>query len=291
MLKPKVARSRAAGRTIATIAAVATLWVFAMVWLAPTPASAESDSNSAATESTSEKSPKSLEPVSAAPPASASLRLLYVPPDRGKPVRPTGGATRGTDKKVPLMFALTPDHVGQTVSAQPSLFWYIERTPDASMRLEFTLFDQAQDEPEVETTLPTPDHAGIQRIRLADYGVELKPGAEYEWSVTLVVDPEKRSKDVVVTGWIDRVEHSGRLTARLENESSAQSAAIYAQEGLWYDSFAALSDQIDSHPGDATLLAQRTDVLRQVGLTRVADGAQPRTAGDAQPRTTGDAQH
>jgi len=255
--------------------AAAMVGAFAMVWVAPTPTSAESESDSATTQSEDETSPKSLEPVSAAPPASASLRLLYVPPDRGKPVKPTGGATRGTDKKIPLMFALTPDHVGQTVSAQPSLFWYVERIPDTSMRIEFTLFDEAQDEPEVETTLPAPKHAGIQRIRLEDYGVELKPGAEYEWSVTLVVDPEKRSKDVVVTGWIDRIEHSGRLTARLESESAAQSAAIYAQEGLWYDSFAALSDQIDRHPDDAELLTQRTDVLRQVGLERVADGAKP----------------
>jgi hypothetical protein len=196
-----------------------------------------------------------------------------VAPDRGKPVKPTGGATRGSDKKIPLMFALTPDHVGQTVSAQPSLFWYIERIPDVSMRIEFTLYDQASDEPEVEVTLAAPDRAGIQRIRLADYGVKLEPGAEYEWAVTLIVDSEKRSKDVVVTGWIDRIEHSGQLTARLKSEGDARSAAIYAEEGIWYDSFAALSDQIDSNPRDANLLTQRTDVLRQVGLYQVVANA------------------
>jgi hypothetical protein len=187
----------------------------------------------------------------------------------GKPARVVGGATRGSIEKIPMMFALTPDHVGQTVSGQPSLFWYIDRIPDASMRVEFTLFDQDGDEPEVETTLATPNRAGIQRIRLANYGVNLKPGVEYEWSVALVVNPEKRSKDVVVTGWIDRVEHGGQLTARLESGGGAQTAAIYAEEGLWYDSFAALSDQIDGNPGDAKLLAQRIDVLRQVGLDAV----------------------
>jgi hypothetical protein len=125
----------------------------------------------------------------------------------------------------------------------------------------------------VETALAVPSHTGIQRIRLADYGVELKPGAEYEWSVTLIVDPEKRSKDVVVTGWIDRIEHSGKLTARLESEGGARTAAIYAEEGLWYDSFAALSDQIDGNPEDANLRSQRVDVLRQVGLKEVATDA------------------
>jgi hypothetical protein len=191
----------------------------------------------------------------------------------GKPVRVTGGATRGSDNKIPLMFALTPDHVGQTVSAQPSLFWYIGRIPDASMRIEFTLFDQASDEPAVETTLAAPDRAGIQRIRLADHGVKLESGSEYEWAVTLIVDPERRSKDVVVTGWIDRIEHSGRLEARLESEGEARSAAIYAEEGIWYDSFAALNDQIDGNPADENLLTQRIDVLRQVGLNKATNDA------------------
>jgi hypothetical protein len=137
------------------------------------------------------------------------------------------------------------------------------------MGLEFTLFEQDSDEPEVEAKLATPDRAGIQRIRLADYGLELEPGSEYEWSVTLIVDPEKRSKDVVVTGWIDRIEHSEALTARLGSEGDASSAAIYAAEGVWYDSFAALSDQIDGNPGDENLRTQRAEVLRQVGLDKV----------------------
>ncbi len=246
---------------------------FAMALMAPCIAASEPDPAAEETASESATPAQEVQSVDAAPPARPPLQLLYVAPDRGKPVKPTGGATRGSDKKIPLMFALTPDHVGQTVSSQPSLFWYLDRTPDPSMRIEFTLFDQASDEPEVEAVLAAPEHAGIQRIRLADYGVELEPGAEYEWSVTLIVDPEKRSKDVVVTGWIDRIEQSGPLTARLERESDQRAAAIYAEEGIWYDSFAALSDQIDGHPGDANLRAQRANVLRQVGLDQVASGA------------------
>jgi hypothetical protein len=249
------------------------IFAFAMVLSAPSMAAAESDQKTDNAESTSEAAATELEPVSAAPPASSFLELVYVPPNLGRPARTTGGATRGSNKKIPLMFALTPDHVGQTVSAQPSLFWYIERVPDASMQLEFTLFDQLSDEPEVETTLAALDRAGIQRIRLADYGVTLEPGTEYEWAVTLVVDPERRSKDVVVTGWIDRIEHSGRLAARLESEGNARSAVIYAEEGLWYDLFAALNDQIDGNPADAKLLTQRNDVLRQVGLNKVTTDA------------------
>jgi hypothetical protein len=77
-----------------------------------------------------------------------------------------------------------------------------------------------------------------------------------------------------VTGWIDRIEHSGQLASRLEGESDTRAAAIYAEEGIWYDSFAALNDQIDGNPGDANLRTQRIDVLRQVGLDQVAADAE-----------------
>jgi hypothetical protein len=218
------------------------------------------------------------EPASAparvsAPPPAATGGVVYRPPKLGKPAQTVGGGSRGTSDKVPVLFVVTPDHVGQTTSAQPSVFWYIDQVPDASFRIEFTLLDEESVEPLVEKTLATPKRAGIHRIRLADYGVQLAPGTEYEWSVALILDPNERSKDIVVTGWIDRVEPSEQLASRLETEDRAGIAAVYADEGLWYDAVAALSDQIDRTPADARLQQQRAHLLRQVGLDEVAGDA------------------
>lgn len=199
-------------------------------------------------------------------------RLIYRPPKPGSPARTVGGGSRGSSIRIPKLFALTPEHVGLTVMEQPSLFWFLDRVPEA-MQVEFALLDEDSDEPLLEMTLTAPDRAGIQRIRLEDYGVALAAGTEYEWSVTLVLDPEKRSKDVMATGWIDRIEPTRRLTTRLENGDPAATARVYADEGLWYDSFAALSDPIERNPGDESLRRQRADVLRQVGLGEAAGGA------------------
>ena len=201
-----------------------------------------------------------------------SPRLIYKPPKPGKPARTVGGGSRGSSDRIPKLFAVTPEHVGLTVSERPSLFWFLDRVPEA-VQVEFALLDEDSIEPLLETTLAAPERAGIQRIRLTDYGVALAAGREYEWSVTLILDPDKRSRDVMATGWIDRIEPSGQLTRRLENGDPAATAAVYADEGLWYDSFAALSDQIDRNPGDEILQHQRADVLRQVGLDEAADGA------------------
>jgi hypothetical protein len=210
-------------------------------------------------------------PESPSPPVPGA-GVVYQPPARGRPAHTVGGATRGTGDKVPVLFVVTPDHVGQTTSAQPSLFWYIDRVPDAAIQIEFTLLDEESIKPLAEGFIVTPKGAGVHRIRLADYGVRLSRGVEYEWSVALILDPNDRSKDVVATGWIDRVEPSAQLTSRLEAEGRERAAAVYANEGIWYDAFAALSDQIDRNPEDDRLRQYRTALLRQVGLDQAASG-------------------
>jgi len=220
-----------------------------------------------------EKASDATPQVSSAPPTAVkpAPRPVYQPPKLGKPARTVGGGSRGSQGKVPALFVVAPDHVGQTTSAKPSLFYFIDRVPDPSIRVEFTLLDEDGVEPLVETVLPTPKRAGVHRIRLSDHGVQLAAGTEYEWSVSLVLDPNERSKDIVATSWIDRIPESGELKSRLASEGAT--ATVYAEEGLWYDALAALSDEIDGNPGNVQLAEQRAELLRQVGLDAIAAGA------------------
>jgi len=222
----------------------------------------------AADEKTSDATPQA---ASAAKGAKAAARPVYQPPKLGKPARTVGGGSRGSRDKVPALFVVAPEHVGRTSSPNPSLFWFVDRVPDSSIRVEFTLLDEDSIEPLVEAVLPTPKRAGVHRIRLSDYGVKLDPGAEYEWSVSLVLDPNERSKDIVATSWIDRIPPSDQLKSRLAAEGAT--ASVYAEEGLWYDAIAALSDQIERDPGNVKLAEQRADLMRQVGLDEIAKGA------------------
>jgi hypothetical protein len=207
-------------------------------------------------------------PVAAGPPLAGMP--IYRPDAVGKPARTVGGGSRGPGDGYPALYVLVPDHVARTVSRQPTLLWYIDAVPKAGTRFEFTLLAEAQDEPTVKATLPTPMSAGIHRIQLADYGALLAPGSEYEWNVALVPDPEDRAKDIVSTGWIDCVERSARLDTRLSEAGSSRVAFVLAEEGLWYDALAAL----DAPSGDSRDQAQaremRAALLRQVGLEKVA---------------------
>jgi hypothetical protein len=185
--------------------------------------------------------------------AARGADLVYHPPT-GKPRERVGGGARGGATGSLTLYSLVPEHTGRTVSEQPTLFWYLAGELPAGASLHFTLLDDAGIDPLVEVELPRPDHAGIQRIDLAQHAVKLERGPEYEWSVALVVDPERRSNDIVTAGWIDRVEVPAEIAT-----TPQPGARSFAAHGLWYDALAAASD-------DPPL---RDELLREVGLGEV----------------------
>jgi hypothetical protein len=117
---------------------------------------------------------------------------------------------------------------------------------------------------------PQADKAGMHRISLAKHKIELQPDVVYEWSVAIVPDVDNRSKDVIAKGVIKRINAPGDLAARVAQAGDTERAAIYAQAGIWYDAFEAVSNAIAAHPDDASLRTERASLLRQVGLPEAA---------------------
>ena len=134
--------------------------------------------------------------------ASASIYQL---PKVGKPTGRLGGGRRGQVTDVPQVYTLVPDHVGRTTSQQPVLYWYMSDGTVGDLKFELTLIDETSVDPLIDTGVARPPAPGLQRVDLADYGMNLAIGEEYQWSVVLVTDPDDRSKDIVSSGWIERV--------------------------------------------------------------------------------------
>ncbi len=221
------------------------------------------------------KDGKSVAAAADKPQKKARARMpIYKPPAVGKPTRTVGGGSRGTSNTVPVVLALVPEHVAQSAAPSPSLFWYVDRVPDASWKVLFTLNDVDEDEPLVdEAVLPNPTRPGIYRIRLSEFeGVSLEPGHEYDWSVAIVIDSGDRAKDVVATGWIEGVERSSTLESRLRSEGSDRTVHVYADEGLWYDALTEIDDRLQASPDDAELSAMRANLLDQVGIDSSVSG-------------------
>jgi hypothetical protein len=109
-------------------------------------------------------------------------------------------------------------------------------------------------------------------VRVADYGVRLAPGVAYRWFVAVVPDSNRRSRDVLAGGAIERVEVPEGLRAKLPGAAKADLPSLYAEAGLWYDAVAAISDLIESAPNDPALRRQRAAMLAQVGLPDMNEG-------------------
>lgn len=198
--------------------------------------------------------------------AAAPALPRYVPPARGAPRMRVGAGTRAGGA-VAKVEALSPESLGHTLSASPSLYWHLSEPTQA--RIDFTLTDEASVAPLVETTLSGPFSAGVHRIELTGLGVQLAPGTQYQWFVSLVPDPEERSADVVAGGGVALVDASP-LRAELDAAPADEQVLVLARNGIWYDAVDTLSRRIESAPTDALARQQLASLLEQVGLADLA---------------------
>lgn len=197
-------------------------------------------------------------PVDVAALGAAGVLPSYVAPSGASAgMRRSSSAVRGATD-APHLVALAPDHVGRTGSAEPTLFFHLDRRAEAP--IEITISDPAETEPLVGLTLAPPRAAGIHAVDLGRRGVKLRPGVPYQWSVALAPDAEHGAGDVVASAVIERVV-----------AQEAKDADALAQAGLFYDALAAVTGEIAAHPDDPHRRARRAALLDQVGLGAIAD--------------------
>jgi hypothetical protein len=201
----------------------------------------------------------------------ASPAPVYKPPLRGAPGGRVGGGTRGAPgRDIFVLSVLAPDHTGLTTKEQPSLFWFI--SSDTSLPVELTITDPDAAEPMLETRITPPVARGVHRVRLSEHNVRLAVGVTYQWAVTVIPDDaSRRSRDILASGTIERVEPTGDMAPKLAAAGSTDLASLYAEAGIWYDALEAVSDLVERSPGDPTPRNYRASLLTQAGLPQVAE--------------------
>ncbi len=178
-----------------------------------------------------------------------------------------GGQSRGQDPAAPSLIALVPDHIAFTIKNDTSLCWYL--SIQTSQPVTFTVSDSQRILPILETSLPSPFRAGIHCVRLQDYGVTLKEQEQYRWFITLVLDQDRPSGDVVAGGMIERIPYDEACMLDMPcSGSSCEREAVYryAASGLWYDALTCLLALIDHDRDEQTLQKMLEALLRQSGI-------------------------
>ena len=216
----------------------------AALWMAPAPAIAQS-----------------------AAPLAPGEEPAYKPPPRGAPGGRVGGASRGTIKvtvPLPTIDLLAPDgHTGLTASVAPTLYFFMSRP--SAWPTQFTISTPAQPTPILEANIPAPRQAGIYAVRTANYHIHLEPSVVYTWSVSVILNPKARSRDIVASASLLRTAADPAIEAALQGAPPHRRAVLLAEAGLWYDAVAAAAEAAasDRH-------AALDALLNEVGLVEPA---------------------
>ena len=185
-------------------------------------------------------------------------------PQVGAPKTRVGGGVRGGSEEdtnhlmsMPVVFVLTPESTGYTVTESPTLYYYV--TDDTTFEFEITV--NRDERTLVQMRRWEKIKAGLHGISLGDLGIKLEEGADYEWNVALIPNPLQGSLDITSTGGIRRI----------KPKEPMKDFNDYGKHGIWYDMLQDLTEKITADPTNKVLLKERGDLFKQVGLPEVAD--------------------
>ncbi|NER36910.1 MAG: DUF928 domain-containing protein [Oscillatoria sp. SIO1A7] len=201
------------------------------------------------------------------------LAKEFNPPSRGAPPRTTEGGSRGCGsykKGEKPLIALAPTRsLALTVQKHPTFFWHIPESY-GGQTLEFVLLD-AKDEQELyRDYFSVPQVPGIASLKLPDTVEPLAEEKMYHWYLVAVCDPEDRTGDITIDGWIERVEPSQDLLENIEQASEKERPSIYGKEGIWQETIATLAKLRLENPNDSSLKERWEKLLTSVKLGEFA---------------------
>lgn len=202
-------------------------------------------------------------------------------PDAPLPVNREAGGKREIPEpqacvsgEQPLTAIVPVSGLGTTVAEYPTVLWYMPKTRAAVV--EFVLTDTKKQEiysvnyalaKSADGIAP----AGVMSLQLpalANFS-PLKIGQNYTWQLALVCDPNKRDRDIVVSGWIQRVSPSPNLAMRVKQATPQERVTIYANERLWYETLITLNQLRRDFPKDPDLEEAWKKLLKSVGLEKM----------------------
>ena len=114
------------------------------------------------------------------------------------------------------LIPIAPQHTGLTSHNQPTIYWYISGPWPQAIR--FSLNKPRAMKPLVDTPIDSPTQEGIYVIDLNKLNIKLKPGIEYEWFITIILDEQERSSDLFASATIKYQPH--KLPANCANQNN-----------------------------------------------------------------------
>lgn len=188
----------------------------------------------------------------------------------GAGTRPVTSACDASKKAVrgSSLTALSPgNQLGLTGSSRPKFLVYIPQSTAQTM--ELSLFD-GQMNGLYQINVPVANRTGLVSIDLPENAPSLVKNKPYYWTVALVCNPNERTEDMVVGGWIESAEINDNLKQQLAKATGVEQASLYAKQGFWYDALNTLVELRRTEPQNAAIASSWAELLKSVGLDAIA---------------------
>jgi len=192
---------------------------------------------------------------------------------QGLPGRRISGGSRSPDtacvltQNDPVIALIPKNNVGTTLSTHPT-FWFSLPAVNPDRTLEFGLFNQEGDLV-YQTMLDAPAEAGLTKVSLPETESSLLADRNYRWYLSVVCNRESRAEDLVVTGWVRRIEAESTLLTQLEESTPQERFDLYKEVGLWYEALAVLSDMRQRDPNAPESAQQWNSLMQTLDLPQL----------------------
>lgn len=212
----------------------------------------------------------------------AQTRITFPPTQRrGAPARTVGGGQRGTVggwqrgdglsclTSNKCLTALTPDNnVVTTLSAHPTLFWYVPQTE--AKFAEFAVIDKSNFNEVYKTTVAVKGTPGIVKLSIPR-DVSLEIGKEYWWKFSLIYNSENGTEEEHLAGLIERTELNWEEKMKLAAATEPlKKAEVYAKAKIWQETLSLVAQLRDEHPNDSRVRNAWLGLLTSVNLEEIA---------------------
>jgi Domain of Unknown Function (DUF928) len=216
---------------------------------------------------------------------------LPPPPNRGiNRGQRIGGASRVSNPVIdetssprPILVAFVPEYdtagtkkIWGLAAAQHPDFWFYSSYSKSSINKAVFTFRNKNNQVIYKSTASIPTKPGIFRIQMPSSSPMLVVNQLYQWELTFLVTPDNaqdktKIEEVTVAGWIQRTNLNSNLQNKIQQASPIQQAAIYADNGLWYDAFSAVAQFKRDRPQDVQIEQNWKDILNSVNLDKLAN--------------------
>jgi hypothetical protein len=169
---------------------------------------------------------------------------------------------------------------GLTVNKHPTLWFYIPPY-DNIEQIDFILYDgdESAGKAVYKISLQSPQIEGIINLSLPKISLPLEIDKLYQWGLKLTMksqastrrNPTPSQAEEIVRGWIQRKGLNKELSDRIKQSNPRQQAAIYAENGFWYDALSTLALLRRDFPQNLAVRQDWKTILKSVDLGELAD--------------------